>query len=402
MSSVTLRWQRYPAGTPEEENRWNRAVIEEFKKRTGVSVEIAGASWDDGLNRIMSAVASGEGPDVIQLAEQWTGQAYSTGAFLPLDDKIDEFGGYEAYYSGALKYGQFGGSTYGLPWGGDCRAFYFRGSILEQAGVIPPDNTWTWDDMRNILLALKGNGFEYPFSMEGSGTQFDVFYFWYYTMLARGGQFLTNNEKTAAINTPAGRKALQDIIDLVLVDKTLSPSMAENDPTMNSAAFINGTALLLPAATGTAAEAEAAGITDVMCQTPPRGPNGEFGAFLAISVQSVFDASKHKDTALEFLRLLMEPEWQISYNKTAGWLPARIEAWDDPYFSQGWRANIRYGMENGTAFMPGNEHAASVCRIMASHLGELYSAVALGTYRSGDVEKTLAAAERAVQAELDR
>jgi hypothetical protein len=52
--------------------------------------------------------------------------------------------------------------------------------------------------------------------------------------------------------------------------------------------------------------------------------------------------------------------------------------------------------------MPGNEHAASVCRIMASHLGELYSTVALGTYRSGDVEKTLAAAERAVQAELDK
>ena len=97
----------------------------------------------------------------------------------------------------------------------------------------------------------------------------------------------------------------------------------------------------------------------------------------------------------------MSPEWQTSYNKTAGWLPARIEAWNDEYFSTGWRANIRYGMENATAFMPGNEHAASVCRIMAAKLGEIYSSVALGTYQEGDLEMTLAAAEQEVQAELD-
>ena len=38
---------------------------------------------------------------------------------------------------------------------------------------------------------------------------------------------------------------------------------------------------------------------------------------------------------------------------------------------------------------------------MASQLGDFYSKVALGSYKEGDVEATLAAAEKEVQAELD-
>ncbi len=399
---VTIRWQNYPAGDAQEMAKWNQSIVDAFKEETGCTVEIVGASWDDGLNKIMSAIASGEGPDVVQVAEQWAGQCYSSGAFMELDSHMDLFGGLDAYYPEALNYGQFDGVTYGLPWGGDCRAFYFTQSALDKAGLETPTNEWTWDEMVEMLKTMKEkNGVEYPFSMEGSGSQFDVFYFWWYTMLARGGQFLSEDGKTATINTEAGRQALQDIIDLILVDKVLSPSMAETDPTMNSAAFQNGTALMVPGATSIAAEALAAGVDDVMCMTPPRGENGEFGAFLAISVMSISDDSKNKDAALDFLAMLMSPEWQTSYNKTAGWLPARIEAWNDEYFSTGWRANIRYGMENATAFMPGNEHAASVCRIMAAKLGEIYSSVALGTYQEGDIEKTLAAAEQEVQAELD-
>ena len=399
---VTIKWQIYPAGDAAEMAKWNQSIVEAFKEETGCTVEIVGASWDDGLNKVMSAIASGEGPDVVQLAEQWTGQAYASGAFVELDPVIDKFGGENAYYQEALNYGKFDGKTYGLPWGGDCRAIYFRESALESAGLKAPDNGWKWSDMVSMLQKLKETGVEYPFSMEGSGSQFDVFYFWWYTMLARGGKFISDDGTTATINTPEGRQALQDIIDLIQKYKVLSPAMAETDPTMNSAAFQNGTAVMVPGATSIAAEALAAGIDDVMCMTPPRGEDGAFGAFLAISVMSVYDFSKNKDAALDFVEFLMRPEWQVSYNKTAGWLPARIEAWDDPYFSEGWRANIRYGMENGTAFMPGNEHAASVCRIMASKLGEIYSKVALGTYQEGDIEKILSEAEQEVQAELDR
>lgn len=402
---VTIRWQTYPSGDSKERDAWNESIADAFEEETGCKVEIVGASWDDGLNKIMSAIASGEGPDVVQVAEQWAGQCFSSGAFMELDSMSDKFGGLDAYYPAALSYGQYDGVTYGLPWGGDVRAFYTSTSALEKAGVETPTNDWTWGDMVDICKAMKEKaGVEYPLTLEGSGSQFDVFYFWYYTMLARGGDFLSKDEKTATINTEEGRKALQDIVDLILVDKVVAPSMAETDPTMQSAAFQNGTALIAPGPTSIPSEAIGAGKfteDDIVCLTPPKGEDGDFGAFLAISLTGILDSSQHKDAAADFLAMLNSPEWQISYNKTAGWLPARKEAWDDEYFSSGWHGSIRYGMENGTAFMPGNKHAASVCRIMASQLGDFYSKVALGSYKEGDVEATLAAAEKEVQAELD-
>ena len=72
-----------------------------LEEETGCTVEIVGASWDDGLNKIMSAIASGEGPDVVQVAEQWAGQCYSSGAFMELDSHMDLFGGLERLLSGS-------------------------------------------------------------------------------------------------------------------------------------------------------------------------------------------------------------------------------------------------------------------------------------------------------------
>ena len=399
---VTIKWQYYPFGTPETSAQWISDLAAAFKEETGATLEPICVSWEDGLNRVMSTIAANEGVDVTQLAEQWTGQAYSTGAFTKLDDMMDQFGGAEAYFPGALSYGRYDGATYGLPWGGDVRAMYIRQSVLDKAGVQMPGEDWKWSDMLELLGKLKESGVEYPFLTIGSGTQFDVFYFWWYTMLARGGHFTTEDEKTATINTPEAKAALQDIVDLIVKYQYMAPTMAEVDSTSIVSKWINGDAAMIPCWTGAAVEAQAAGHDDVVSQTPPRGEDGTFGAFLAISVQSVYDFSENKEAALAFLEMLNRPEWQSSYNKVAGWLPASVGAWGDEYWSTGWRAPIKYGMENGTALMPGNAHTATICRIMTTHLSNLYADIELGKYDDTSIEKTLAAAEKEVQAELDK
>lgn len=72
---------------PQQQKQWFTDISNTFKAQTGAEVKFETfASANDELTKIQTSVVSGQGPDVYALGTTFTPTAYSTGAFLELQD----------------------------------------------------------------------------------------------------------------------------------------------------------------------------------------------------------------------------------------------------------------------------------------------------------------------------
>lgn len=395
---VTIRWQRYPSGDLEAQTAWNQSIVDAFYEKTGCKVEVDMVSWEDANTKVLSAVTADEGPDVVQIIETAAGQIFSTGGFLPLDDYMDKFGGYDAYLKAGLDYGTFDGSLYSLPWGGDTRLYYTRQSVLDKAGVGPIDDDWTWNDFLAVLDKLKSAGYEAPFATMGT-TSTDVSFYFYYTLLSNGGNIISDDNTTALFNSEAAKKTLKQISDLV-VDGYMPASFAELSEDTLTAAFINGDVQIVPLSSGQASAAVAAGVDDIVALYPPRGDDGTYGGIVCISLMSVPEYCKNKEAALDFLAFLNTKEWQISYNDYCDWIPGRFDAGEDEAFTQGWSAKLVKGMAQGSSIMPGNVHTVAFNSLMTEELANYYATLSDNAYTDAEIDACLARMQSLAEAEL--
>jgi multiple sugar transport system substrate-binding protein len=390
----TITWMTMPAGT--QDKAYIAGALERFAKlRPGIKVNVEVISWNDTLNKMVTAVASGTGPDVVQLYTGRTSQLYATDAFVDLTPRIAEFGGRDAYFPGAMHYGVYNGRVYGIPWGGDSRAYYYRPDRLQKAGIAAPNNKWTWDDMIRILQKLKGvDGVEFPFLMYGAPGN-DVARFFVYTLWSKGGDWVDKDLKRVTFNDEIGQRTVRDIVDLMMKYKVMSPSMAELGQAEMYSAFYSGSASIIPGPTNVAVTAETQKIP-IGAITPPRDAAGHFGAFISISVFSIPKYSPNQAAAFEFLKFLTSRDEEAAYNKAVGWLPARIDAWADDYFKTGWRAPIRYGMENGRAW-PQLAKMTNIETALGQHLNNIYVSVAKKTFSNEVIKRELDQAAAEIQ-----
>ena len=59
--------------------------------------------------------------------------------------------------------GTIDGKLVGIPLASTLLAFIYNPSVLEEAGVEPPRNGWTWDDFKSICLTVKETTGKYGF-----------------------------------------------------------------------------------------------------------------------------------------------------------------------------------------------------------------------------------------------
>lgn len=395
---VTIKWQRYPAGDLEAQTAWNQSIVDAFYEKTGCKVEVDVVSWEDANTKVLSAVAANEGPDVVQIIETAAGQIFSSGAFLPLDDHMDKFGGRDAYLPAGLEYGTYDGSLYALPWGGDTRLYYTRQSVLDAAGVEIPEN-WTWSDFLAVLDKMKAAGYETPFATMGSIST-DVSFYYFYTLISNGGNIVSEDGTTAQFNTPEAKKTLKQIADLV-VNGYMPASFAELAEDTLTAAFINGDVQMVPLSSGQVAAAAAAGVDDIVAVCPPCGEDGTYGGIMCISLMSVPLYSEHQDAALDFLAFLNTKEWQVSYNAYCSWIPGRYDAGQDEAFSTGWSPVLVDGMAKASSIMPGSVHTVAINSMMTEELANFYATLSDGAYTDEEIDACLEHMQSLAQAELD-
>jgi multiple sugar transport system substrate-binding protein len=96
----------------------------------GVKVKVTAIPWDAAHDKFTTAITAGKTPDVAMVGTTWMGEFASSDAIDPTPAEIDK----SAFFEGAQKTTEVGGTSYGIPWYVETRVLFYRTDLAKKAG----------------------------------------------------------------------------------------------------------------------------------------------------------------------------------------------------------------------------------------------------------------------------
>ncbi len=195
------------------------------------------STWSEFSNKIVTQVAGGQSPDIINIAIEGTRLVVSKGLLVPLDDLVaDDPDGQELIEDVAeplIDAFRVDGKLWQIPHSWNNMVIFYNTKMFEEAGIDPPPRDWTWDDFLNIAKQLTtGSGEDQVF---GFGIPF--FNFGLTPWLLTNSTYQLNDEWTESnLDDPKVIEAVTFVHDLIHVHG-VSPSV---EGTSNNNLFAAG------------------------------------------------------------------------------------------------------------------------------------------------------------------
>lgn len=298
-------------GNPGDEQLY-QAAIDRFNARypnvTVTNNFTQVVNWSDYINKILSSIAAGDAPDVINIATEGVEFGLSKELFQPLTTYMEEDTGVQALVddidpnliAGFTK----NGDTYLLPNNWNAMVVYYNKALFDAAGIPRPSEDWTWDEFLAIAKQLTtGSGGD---KVYGFGLQTYTFaYFpWLYS---NGGSIATEDLSQPALDTPETIEAVQFLQDLVHKEGVApDPSGTEANQ------LFQGGKIAMTAAP--------ANLSAILVEDPnfqfgilPMPQNAEKRTVFGAAGFAIYKSSPNQDLAWELVKELASQETQ------AGW-----------------------------------------------------------------------------------
>lgn len=213
---------------------WQKDYLEafgaKFKEESGVDTEFQIIPWASANQNWLTVAQGGAAPDAADMYWLYSNAAIGGGKYgpQPMDAyKNDLWPDLTTRYTeSALKDGIWSNKFYGVVWRGDIRPMLFRRDLLNAEGIKnPPDNWQEVTDMAKQLTKRDKNGnvTQWGFAF-GSAVPLQALLTWVWQA---GGEYMTADGKTATIDTPEMRQALQWMYDLIWTHKVVNPELME-------------------------------------------------------------------------------------------------------------------------------------------------------------------------------
>jgi multiple sugar transport system substrate-binding protein len=290
------------------------------KANPRADVEVTAVPWEAAHDKLATAIASGQTPDVSLVGTTWMGEFAEAGGFEPTPEGlVDE----KSFFPGAWDSTVVGGTSYGVPWYVETRVLFYRTDLAQQAGWSEPPSTW--DELTQFGQDMKAEtGADYGVYVQpgqtGAWQQFMPFAW-------QNGARMTNAAGTHyTIDDPATVQALDYYKSLftsgISESRLLDPGELEQGFADGKyAAFING-----PWYTGLV---EDAGLKPSLYTVAPvPGRNGAPGtSFIGGGDLAVFSEADNREGAWKLVRWLSQPDVQSDWYQTMGDLPAVQASW---------------------------------------------------------------------------
>ncbi|WP_223623936.1 ABC transporter substrate-binding protein [Microbacterium sp. EST19A] len=274
--------------------------------------------------KLLTALAGGQVPDVVLWDRYQTSLYAPKGALAPIDefvekDDIDT----SMFYEPALGEMTVDDTLYGLPLLVDNRSLLYNKTLLADAGVEAPTN---WDELKTAAeaLAVSDGG---KLSQAGIDLSDPGLFNMY--LAQAGGQLLNDDQTKTAYNSPEGIEVLEfwkSLLDADVYEQGFGDtgdSFAESKTAMK----LDG-----PWALSTLDKVDG---LEYGVVPPPAGPNGDTGAYMGGFGLVIPEGAKNAEGAWEFMKWwTTEAENGVAFGEIAGWIPANIEAANDPYFTE--------------------------------------------------------------------
>lgn len=296
-------------------------LVADFTAETGTEVEVVAIPWDAIDERITTAIASGSGPDLLQIGLSKLRTFADAGALLDLSDRVADHPAIDPanFPSGAAS--SVGDALVSVPWVSDTRVLFTRTDILAENGIDAPPTTWEQLRADAKVLAARGEGqFGYYIPQWDSPLPLEMTWSFGGDVVAADG--------TLDFDTPEFAQAVDTYLGLY-ADGSV-PTNSDFDQTQG---FISGIAPML-----ISGPYLAAGISSAAPELDgswtvsliPGGDGNDPVSLFAGSNLGIWHNTDQVEQSLELLEYLSDPATQVAWYGIQGELPAASAALADP------------------------------------------------------------------------
>lgn len=289
-------------------------LVKPFAEKSGITVDTVAIPWDAIDQKFTTAVASGNGPDVVQIGISKLRTFAESGALLNLDEST--LADYPNLAADNFLDGVAGdatavaGNVVSVPWVSDTRVLYYRTDILAESGIDKAPATW--DQLRADAKTLAGRGDgQYGYYIPQWDSSLPVIMTW-----DQGGNIVTGNGDID-FNTPEFKKAA-DLYTGFYADGSV-PTNVDFDQTQG---FTSGATPMLVSGPYLASAIEAAAPElEGKWAVAPIPTAEDNTSLLAGSNLGVWGSTQNKDGALKLLDFLSQPDTQLNWYNIDTQLP---------------------------------------------------------------------------------
>jgi ABC-type glycerol-3-phosphate transport system substrate-binding protein len=202
-------WDAYSSDGPEVQ-RLEKVLIPTFEKEhPGIVVKDVTIPYDSLHQKLVTAVAGGQLPDLVRSDIIWVPELANLGVLQPLDTTLPDFKSITGkVFAGPLATNFWKGHYYGLPLDTNTRIWVYNPAALQAAGLSSPPTSFA--QLRSMSATAKAKGL-YLYAESGTSCWNICPWIW-----SNGGN-ITNSTYTKAtgfLNSPKSVAAVQMLVDL--------------------------------------------------------------------------------------------------------------------------------------------------------------------------------------------
>ncbi len=402
-------WASNQGTSLEDDKARLEPTLKRFEEKTGVKVNLEVIAWGDLYTRILTAVSSGDGPDVLNIGNTWATTLQETGAFEPVEGKLlDAVGGEDRFIKSSWDTGGKAGEAHtSVPLYGLAYNMYYNKKLFAEAGITEPPATWKEfvEDGKKLTKDIDGDGKpdQWGFSTAGASLSDNSHYG--FALGLQNGSALFDDQGKPQFDDDGIVAGATDWIGLMSDAKIVSPSDAEiNDGSAIVTNLIDGKAAMIfnqsPIKNFEARDFTDWGVAMVPMIDPlPSGGKPIVSHVAGINL-SVFKNAKNKDAAIDFVGFMTSNDEQIALNKTFTSLPVVNDAYSDPAFQTEEVKLKQQTLEDNAEPMPLIAQEGQMETLIGTAYKDLFAKAATGKVTESDIRSAMSDANSQMSAAL--
>ncbi len=309
----------------------------------GTTLDVQIQEWDGIGQKVTSALASNDAPDVIEVGNTQVAEYAASGGVVDLSDKVDDLQGSD-WLPGLAEPGNIDGAQYGIPWYAASRVVIYNKDLFAAAGITTPPTTraeWIAD-----TTVLNSNGHQGIY-LPGQNWYTLAGFIW-----DEGGDLAVQDgdEWTGTLDTPEALAGMKFYETLQALGEGPKDSDESNPPQAD--VFAKGNVAQIISAPGGAGAIVKANpdLDGKLGFFPIPGPTADKpgAVFTGGSDLIIPVASQHQELAYEVVKALAGEDFQTAMAKAMSYVPNRTSFAGALAGSEG-AAAMAIGAANGHA-----------------------------------------------------
>ncbi len=216
-----------------------KKVVESYNASHENQVVATEVPFSELVQKYATAIAGGQAPDALSMDLIYNPAFAAAGQLEDLTDWAKSLPYFNSLSPSHVKLGTYEGKIYGLPLSVETSVFAWNKDLYRKAGLDPDKAPTTWEEIEANAEKIRKLGDDtYGFYFSGGGCGGCMIFTFTPLVWGAGADILSEDSKTATLDTPQMRKAVGYYRDMV--KKDLVPASAASDNGTNFLTFTNG------------------------------------------------------------------------------------------------------------------------------------------------------------------